>query len=102
MGIEPVSSVLGNFVNNTEKPLRYHRNDSVLAFWYYQQGVCGGGVSQIVCDQILVCLPSLISIFLEVCGMTHFLQIINIHPRVIFKDVVDLIIWSNYRISEKV
>ena len=22
-------------VNNTGKPLRYHRDDSVVAFWYY-------------------------------------------------------------------
>ena len=31
---EPVSSVLGTFVDNTGKPLRYHRNDSVVVFWY--------------------------------------------------------------------
>ena len=31
------SSVLGNFVDNTGKPLQYHRDDSVVVFRYYQQ-----------------------------------------------------------------
>ena len=35
--IGPVSSVLGSFVDNTEIPLSYHRDDSVVGFWYYQQ-----------------------------------------------------------------
>ena len=35
--IEPVSSVLRTLVDNTEKPLRYHRGDSVVIFQYYQQ-----------------------------------------------------------------
>ena len=33
--MEPVSSVLGTFVDNTGRPLRYHRNDSVVVFRYY-------------------------------------------------------------------
>ena len=36
-GIEPVSSVLGNFVDNTGIPLRYHRDDSVVVFRYFQK-----------------------------------------------------------------
>ena len=30
------SSVLHTFVDNTERPLRYHRGDSVVVFLYYQ------------------------------------------------------------------
>ena len=30
------SSVLVTFVDNNGKPLRYHRNDSVVVFRYYQ------------------------------------------------------------------
>ena len=36
-GIEPVSYVLRNFVDNTERPLRYHRCGSIVVFQYYQQ-----------------------------------------------------------------
>ena len=35
LGIEPVSSVLGTFFNNTGIPLRYHRDDSVVVVRYY-------------------------------------------------------------------
>ena len=31
------SSVLRTFFDNTKKPLRYHRDDSVVVFRYYQQ-----------------------------------------------------------------
>ena len=31
-------SVLRNFVDNTEKPLRYHQGDIVVVFQYYQHG----------------------------------------------------------------
>ena len=40
-GIEPVSSVLGNFVDYTGRPLHYPRDDSVVVFRYYQHKHCG-------------------------------------------------------------
>ena len=37
--IEPISSVLGTFVDNTWIPLRYHRDGSSFVVRYYQQTV---------------------------------------------------------------
>ena len=66
----------------------------------HEVGVGSKKFSQIVCDQVLVRLQTFnFYLLLDFFGMTHFLQIINIYTRVVLKDLVDLIIWSNYRIS---
>ena len=39
-GIQTRVFSVTNFCYSTEKPLRYHRGDSVVVFQYYNTGIC--------------------------------------------------------------